>query len=132
MVAAGPALHLPKALYLRWIRRDGLVESWKRLSYETILKGRQNELAVLFPLVDEAVANPEDRQALRYAITLYAYRKLAKKCLREGRPLPHTADLHSEAPDLRSSSDLDRLDPDVAKWARTALTKLHRGSALQG
>lgn len=124
MIAAGPAVRVAETLYLRWAREGGLTEWWRRLPYETVLRGRQDELALTFSVVDETVSAPDDKHALKFALTLYAFRKLATRCRAEDRPLPRLADLHPDAPDLDLiPKDIERFGPEIANHLRKSATK---------
>lgn len=125
LLAAGPAMRVPQTLYLHWIREAGLTDAWGFLPYETILRGRQVDLAQTFSLVDEKVSAKDDRRALKFAMTLYTFRKLAARCRAEGRPSPHMANLHPEAC-LELPTDVERFGPEIADWLRKEAAKAAR------
>lgn len=118
MLAAGPALSLGQTLYLRWAREGGLTDWWRRLPYDTVLRGRQKQLALTFEVIDEKVSEPDDRKVVKFALALYAFRKLAARCRAEERPTPALADLHPDVPALEPSDNLKRFGPEIAKYLR--------------
>jgi hypothetical protein len=123
MVAAGAAIRVPKTLYLRWIRKGGVTDRWKELSYEEMLRGRQKDLAQTFVVIDQLVAEPENRQVLKFALALYALRKLVRMCRNEGRAMPRMTDLHPDAPNLELPKNIERFGP-VTRRMGAALAKL--------
>lgn len=71
LAAAGPLLHVPEALYERWIRTDGLTGSWQRVSREALVEGQRASLAICLDEIDRAAADPGERALLRYALYLF-------------------------------------------------------------
>lgn len=71
LAAAGPLLHVPEALYERWIRADGLTASWQHVSREALVEGQRASLAICLDVFDRAAADPGERALLRYALYLF-------------------------------------------------------------
>jgi hypothetical protein len=125
-IAAGCAIHVPQTLYLRWARKGGMTHGWRSLPYEVVLRSRRADLARLFEIVDEQVSESTDRQVIKLAMTLDAYRRLAARCQVDGRAPPQVADLHPEAPELVVPDDVERFGPEIARYFRTKLRTRRR------
>jgi glycosyltransferase involved in cell wall biosynthesis len=116
MVAAGPAIHVPEVLYLRWNRKGGLVDSWSRMPFEKVIDGWRKDLRRVFLMIDQKVSDPEDRKVLKFAQTLYVLRHLAGSCRAHGRPLPKAAELHCDARASDVPPAVDRFGSEIAQW----------------
>ncbi len=121
MVAAGPAIHVPEVLYLRWRREGGLVDRWHKMPVEKIIGGWRRDLQQIFSLIDQKVSDSEDREAVKFAQTVYVLKALAEPCRVQGRSLPNAAELHGEAQASRLPPAIDRFGPEIAQW----LTQQH-------
>ena len=124
LVSAGPAIPVPKPLYHRWIRTGGLVGGWKNLAFEKVLDGWKRELSIAFPIIDEKVADGEDRRLLKFALTLYALRRCVPYCRKEKVPLPRPQDLHPNALELDIPANLERFDAEIADHLRRRYKKI--------
>jgi len=118
LMAAGPARHVPEALYLRWQRSGSVTDAWQKLPFEQFLKGWTDELARAFPLIDQKLAKRDDRVAVKYFLTLAVMRKFTDRCLAERRPLPVPKRLHPQAPDFNLTLSFDQYGSDIAEEVR--------------
>lgn len=72
LLLAGPALHCPKTLYMRWHERSGgLVERWTSEAPEAVLNAHKSNIARALALYDDAIADDSRREALRFATYLW-------------------------------------------------------------
>lgn len=71
MMLAGPAAAVDEALYLRWLRKDGMVAGWSRRPWPDQRAAWDRALALLLPALDAALA-PPDAAAVKRAALLRA------------------------------------------------------------
>jgi hypothetical protein len=116
MVAAGPAIHVPEVLYLRWNRKGGLLDGWSQMPLEKVIDGWRRDLQQVFSMVDQKVSDPEDREILKFAQTLYVLRHLAGPCRAHGRPLPKVGELHCDARASDLPPAVGRFGSEIAQW----------------
>lgn len=72
LLAAGPALHVPETLYLRWDKRSGgLTDGWQRLTLEQQVSGFRANISTLLSLVDSVSGSDVERAALRFCLYVH-------------------------------------------------------------
>jgi glycosyltransferase involved in cell wall biosynthesis len=54
MLAAGPAVRVAEALYLRWIREGGLTDGWKKSPFDRWLDGWIQNVGRAFAIIDKS------------------------------------------------------------------------------
>ena len=87
LIAAGPALHVPETLYLRWDeRKGGLTDSWKVLSYADQLAGYQRNAASVERTIRRNLSPGAKRDAVRYAFYLHYLLRVRRVELTMGMP----------------------------------------------
>jgi hypothetical protein len=129
MVAAGPAIHVPETLYLRWQREGGLTDGWRRMPVERVIAGWRSDVSRVFSLIDELVSDPVDREVLKFAQTLYVLKNLGHRCRTEGRHPPRADELDAQAPDLtRTPAGIDRFGAEITQWLQQVQSEV---AALQ-
>jgi hypothetical protein len=116
MVAAGPAVHVPEVLYLRWRRQGGLVDGWDRMPLEKVIEGWKRDLQQIFSMIDQKVSDPEDRDILKFAQTIFVLRHLGERCRVQRRSLPTAEELHCEAQASDFPPDLGRFGSEIVRW----------------
>jgi hypothetical protein len=102
MVAAGPSIYVPETLYLRWNRKGGLIDKWGHLTPERAFEGWRDDAARVFALIDELVADPIERDIIKFAQTAFVLGALRR--FYQPSALPSPSAIHPDAP---SQVDLD-------------------------
>lgn len=71
LIAAGPLVHLPEALYERWIRADGLTTTWQMQTVDDLLLGQRDSIESCLRRFDTLAATPREIGLLRYSFYLF-------------------------------------------------------------
>lgn len=132
MVAAGPAIHVPEVLYLRWRRKGGLVDGWDQMPLEKVIDGWKRDLQEIFSLIDKKVSDPGDREVLKFAQTVFVLGHLGELCRAQCRPIPKAAELHCEAQASDFPPDVGRFGSEIAQWLERQHADVRRLSAELG
>ncbi len=106
MVAAGPSIYVPETLYLRWNRKGGLIDKWGHLTPERAFEGWRDDAARVFALIDELVADPIERDIIKFAQTAFVLGALRR--FYQPSALPSPSAIHPDAPsqvDLNATRD---------------------------
>jgi glycosyltransferase involved in cell wall biosynthesis len=126
LMLAGPAVRVPETLYLRWARQGGVTDGWSHLSFDRILRGWQCDVARAFTIIDEKIASPDDRHAIKVALVLSVLLRVSGRCRAENRSLPRPQELHPDAPQLEILPDFDLFGPEIAHHVRSMHTHVTR------
>jgi glycosyltransferase involved in cell wall biosynthesis len=118
MMAAGNAVRVPATLYLRWQRKGGLTGGWRDKPIGTYIASWSRDLARVFALIDDKVAEPQHRAILKFAQTEFVLQSLAKLCQAANRPLPHPYELHPEASAFGVPAEIDQFGDEIAQAMR--------------
>lgn len=119
LLAAGPAIHLPQTLYLRWDKRKGgLTDGWLGIPAEQLLLGFRDNLN---RTIDVALATARDETEKRTLLMACFGQELGKIIQLEestGRTLfSAPEDLHPALVGLeRPSEGFDRYGDELAGW----------------
>ena len=69
LLAAGPAIHIPQKLYLRWDQRSGgLTDGWKGMSHADLLASYRANVASAIRIIDGAAGNEADREVMIFCL----------------------------------------------------------------
>jgi hypothetical protein len=122
LLAAGPALRVPEALYKRWDKREGgLTDGWKHLTREEVTAGLRANTATTLALIDSIPADEGEREVLRFAAYIFMLRTLAQRT----RGFPGSVapieprELSPAFADMRTPPALSTLSPEIQHWARS-------------
>ncbi len=120
LVAAGPALHVPGAHYLRWDQRSGgLTDGWKGLSLEQQIESFQQNIADALSIIERVEASEADRPALRLACWLSFHRWIEAMEKTSGRILFAAPEaVHPKLAHLPSVETSEAYGPEIAAWSR--------------
>lgn len=134
LVAAGPALHLPEVLYMRWDRRKGgLTDGWRTLSSEQMRAGFRTNASALLTIADALPASDAERDAVRFCAFLYLMQSVRNVERDTGMTLFESAvELHEAFADFaRPPVGLDAMSPEIKQWAIAAHANLRPPAASQ-
>jgi glycosyltransferase involved in cell wall biosynthesis len=118
MVTAGPAVHVPETLYLRWLRPDGLEAGWGRLTVDELLRGWQGDARLVFEYIDRTISDDDDRRVVKFVFGLQVLAHLLPRCPAEGRAPIAWQDVHPAMPDPELPSGLERFGAEIAEFVR--------------
>ncbi|HYD87792.1 MAG TPA: glycosyltransferase family 2 protein [Vitreimonas sp.] len=117
LIGAGPALHVPQALYHRWDKRGGgLTDSWKALPRAHIFAGHKANIALAMNVIDAAARNEAERAMLVFACFLYAL-PIVRALEQDGFVFARPEELHPRFAALAPPPSFDVYGGDIAAWA---------------
>lgn len=83
MMIAGPCIAVPENLYIRWIRKGGLVDGWKGLSWEDVLASWHGVFDRLLPVLANTFEDKSEFDLAVHAMALRARWHLHQKAKTE-------------------------------------------------
>lgn len=127
LLAAGPAVHVDEALYLRWDQRaGGVTEGWKRLSREQIVSGLQANAGATLDAIGRADVSGSERRMLIFVAYLRLMLRVRTIERRLGiSRLISPQQLNAAFADLSAPDDLAEYGPEVEAWATQRYRRLH-------
>ncbi len=86
LLAAGPALAVPRILYKRWQRQGSLTRSkgWQNKDLDALLAGQEKSIMSVLKVIDRYVHDEEERKVAKYCLKLFQYTFIRKNQLRLG------------------------------------------------
>ena len=115
MVAAGPSVHVPKTLYLRWEREDGLMAAWRKVPHEKMIADKKADVVRAFALIDELIADEADRKIAKYAHATRIMTQLKRAFHELGQDDLSLSEIHPDAPLQIEFSEVRRkFGPEIA------------------
>jgi hypothetical protein len=121
LAAAGPALHVPGALYSRWDKRPGgLTDGWRRLAVEQVLQGHHDNVEHGLACLRRARLSPANERCVAYCMALRFVEDLRRQELERGveRPAP-LRQVHPQLATLIEPVELAPLGEEVSGAAET-------------
>ena len=118
LLAAGPALHVPEVLYLRWDQREGgLTDSWRRYTFEQVLAGYRGYLRAALRVLDDARVTRVERDVLVFCLYVRTMARV-RAAEREQAIVASTRaeDLHPLFADVRMPDGLAAFGPQIQEW----------------
>jgi hypothetical protein len=134
MVAAGPALRVPEALYRRWAsRRGGLTDGWLSLPFEEILEGHRATAEDGVRIIDGLDPAPEERATLLFGLFVFMTGRLRRAEIRHDAPSLHPADrLAPELAGVSMPPAVGRLPSPLRDWCEEAYERVLWQTARRG
>ena len=119
LIAAGPALHVPETLYLRWDqRRGGLTDGWKGLSLDQIVSGFGANVSAALEIADNAGITGSERDVLTFCLYVSIMPRVRAAAIEHGRPLDaRDAEVHPEFREMAVPAALPEFGADIERWA---------------
>ena len=135
LLAAGPALHVPKVLYLRWDqRKNGLTEGWKGLSHAQVVSGFRTNIASALAIIAEATS-PAERDVLVFCLYVHMMLRVRDFEHKAGiSPIGSAEELHPAFANQSLPATLAELGPDIKSWTLQryrSLVRLEERAAAQ-
>ena len=127
LLAAGPALHVPEVLYLRWDqRKDGLTEGWKDLSPAQVVSGFQTNIASALAIIVEATS-PAERDVVVFCLYVHMMLRVRDFEYKAGiAPIGSAEELHPAFANQSLPAGLADLGPDIESWTLQRYQRLLR------
>lgn len=119
LLAAGPALHVPETLYLRWDKRaGGLTDGWRKLSLEQQYSGFRANASAFLVITDAVAASDAERQALRFCVYVHVMSQIRAMENQYSGAGSRTADaFHPAFTEVRTPGELAVLGAELEVWA---------------
>lgn len=119
LLAAGPALHLPERLYLRWDQRTGgLTDGWKKFAPGVAFAGHKANIASALGILEAAASTDEEREALVFSLYLNMIPRLRHLERESGTSLfLDPSELHPAFSCIRPPADMGKFGACLAEWA---------------
>jgi glycosyltransferase involved in cell wall biosynthesis len=127
LLAAGPAVRVPKVLYLRWDqRKDSLTEGWKTLSPAHVVSGFQANIAAALAIIAEATS-PAERDVLVFCLYVHMMLRVRDFEHRVGiSAIGSAEDLHPVFANQSIPAALADFGPDIKHWTMRRYRRLVR------
>lgn len=127
LLAAGPAVRVPKVLYLRWDqRKEGLNEGWKGLSPAQVVSGFQANIASALAIIAEATS-PAEREILVFCLYVHTMLRVRDFEHKAGiPPIGSAEELHPAFANRSLPATLVDLGPDIESWTLRRYRRLLR------
>ena len=113
MMIAGPCIAVPDNLYIRWIRKGGLVDGWKALSWEDFLGSWQAMLDRLLPVLTDTFENKSDCDLVTHALLSRARWHLQQKAKTDDQKRSSLL-FRSDLSEVSFEPNLESLNPELA------------------
>lgn len=128
LVAAGPAVHVPETLYLRWNKRGGgLTDAWRSLPFEEILAGYRENAEAGLAVIDGLRATAPERELLELGLRVHLMLRLRGAEIRYGENDVTPAEaLHPRLAGADAPEALAALDPALRAQCEDGLSRLER------
>ncbi|MEJ0059842.1 MAG: glycosyltransferase family 2 protein [Terricaulis sp.] len=68
LLAAGPALYVPRTLYRRWMRDGSLTRTWAPASAQALIDGQRQCAALCLAIIDGIDASEQEKDAVRFCL----------------------------------------------------------------
>lgn len=119
LLAAGPALHVPETLYLRWDKRvGGLTDGWRKLSLEQQYSGFRVNASAFLAITDAAAGSDAERRALRFCVYVHVMAQVrAMENQYSGAGAITAGVFHPGFAELCSPGELAVLGAELEEWA---------------
>lgn len=119
LIAAGPAVHVPETLYLRWDQRHGgLTDGWKRLSLEQIVSGFSANVSAALEILERAGISGAERDVLVFCLYVNIMPRVRAAAVEHGEGLLlRDEDVHPCFADMMVPDALSSFGDDIERWA---------------
>jgi len=127
LLAAGPAVRVPKVLYLRWDQRKcGLTEGWKGLSPAQVMSGFQTNITSALAIISETTSPPE-RDAVVFCLYVNTMLRVLDFEYNAGiAPIESAEELHPAFANQSLPATLADLGPEIESWTLRRYRRLLR------
>lgn len=126
LLAAGPALRVPKVLYKRWDQRQGgLTDGWSRFTPDQALAGFKSNTRVCVEILDDIPATEAQRNLMMFGLYIYVMAQVRGAESHFGVNTPiEPANLNPRFLNMRIPNELAELDIATRKWAIQSYERL--------
>jgi hypothetical protein len=128
LVAAGPAVHVPEALYRRIDQRSGgLTDGWSRRPFDHFLHGCRYNAAMARELIEDLHPSDEERDLLEFGLAVYMAKRLRALERTYGAEAPTPLEeVLGPGAGVRLPDAVERLPEGLADLCRTAHQQVSR------
>lgn len=131
MVAAGPALHVPEALYRRWDKRKGgLTDAWLHLPFDELVAGLRFNAREGVRIIDALEAPGGQRAAALFALAVNSTLRLRRAEAHYDAAAVHPPEtLSHQFKDLAPPPSLEALPPEIHERCIESWERLEKQTA---
>lgn len=112
MMISGSCVPVFENLYIRWIRKGGLLDSWKDKTWEDLLASWHGVLDRLLPVLTAKFEDKYELELARYALMLRARWSLHQRASTEAQKRASLF-FRMDLSDLQFEPDLTQIDPEI-------------------
>ena len=126
LLAAGPALHVPETLYLRWDQRHGgLTDGWKGLCLDEIVSGFGTNVSSALEIFARAGIAGQELEVLIFCLYVNFMPRVRAAASQQGQPDDvRDEDVHPAFREMVVPAALPAFGADIERWALTRYRRL--------
>lgn len=125
LIAAGPAIGVPRALYRRWHREGSLTADWVSGPLDPVIEGQRLQCAIALDLIAALDASSPEKEVLRFCLYLQTMRYVRRQELRSPEAQPTSPQVLSGAFTGEAPAEaLAGLEPDLRRQVEKAHAQL--------
>ena len=125
LLSAGPALHVPGAMYRRWFRDGGLTAGWGVKSTRPLREGQHESTRLCLEWIERAARGEDESSLLRHALYIFVMTWTRRDELRLRAEPMSPAQVHPAlAAAARAPACLAQADPVLRAWFATSAATL--------